>query len=206
MLLSVTVPDGLGPGDEMLVDHQGIAFPVVLPAGCFPGSIIEVRAPVFPVNSMYDAWTLPNEYGMACPVMVTPPPPNPYPCSTTFWLNSGYCMCKNVAKDAAALTPAADRAEETGRARAFVDLVSASLDLSKDGAFLHSCFSHELAAAIGWSGNDSLKLIGGANLVRSIGDWFFERAGRSRGSSHFHVDCFWSEEAPHDCNPACQRY
>lgn len=47
MLLTVTVPDGLGPGDSMLVAApDGQEFSLCVPDGCFGGSSIDVELPV----------------------------------------------------------------------------------------------------------------------------------------------------------------
>ena len=47
MLLTVTVPEGLGPGDSMLIAApDGQEFELCVPDGCFGGSSIDVELPV----------------------------------------------------------------------------------------------------------------------------------------------------------------
>ena len=47
MLLTVTVPEGLGPGDSMLVAApNGQEFELCVPDGCFGGAMIDVELPV----------------------------------------------------------------------------------------------------------------------------------------------------------------
>ena len=47
MLLTVTVPDGLGPGDSMLVAApDGQEFSLRVPDGCFGGASIDVELPI----------------------------------------------------------------------------------------------------------------------------------------------------------------
>ena len=47
MLLTVTVPDGLYPGDTMVVSApDGQQFDICVPDGCFAGATIDVDLPV----------------------------------------------------------------------------------------------------------------------------------------------------------------
>ena len=47
MLLTVTVPEGLGPGDSMLVAApNGQEFELCVPDGCFGGAMIDVELPI----------------------------------------------------------------------------------------------------------------------------------------------------------------
>ena len=47
MLLTVTVPEGLGPGDSMLVAApNGQEFELFVPDGCFGGAMIDVELPI----------------------------------------------------------------------------------------------------------------------------------------------------------------
>ena len=47
MLLTVTVPEGLGPGDSMLIAApNGQEFELCVPDGCFGGELIDVELPI----------------------------------------------------------------------------------------------------------------------------------------------------------------
>ncbi len=46
MLLQVTVPAGLQPGDPMSIEYEGQEFNITVPDGCFEGMAIEVDLPV----------------------------------------------------------------------------------------------------------------------------------------------------------------
>ena len=46
MLLQVTVPAGLQPGDPMSIEYEGQEFTITVPDGCFEGMAIEVDLPV----------------------------------------------------------------------------------------------------------------------------------------------------------------
>ena len=127
---------------------------------------------------MYDAWSWPNDYGLACPPSPTTPH---YPCSDPHWLNSSYCECRAPPAFVSNLSASAAL---TGNvyARKFLGLVRRSLPgfgsvSSPHGAFLHSCFSHVVAAYGGWGRLG----IGGVGFRDAVIRWFNEEPSGQRG-------------------------
>mmetsp|Transcript_7037 Transcript_7037/g.18505 ORF Transcript_7037/g.18505 Transcript_7037/m.18505 type:complete len:280 (-) Transcript_7037:555-1394(-) len=44
-LIEIAIPDGVGPGEEFLVDFNGTQFNIAVPDGCGPGDTIQVEVP-----------------------------------------------------------------------------------------------------------------------------------------------------------------
>jgi len=44
-IIEVAIPDGVGPGDEFLVEFDGTQFNIGVPDGCGPGMMIQVEVP-----------------------------------------------------------------------------------------------------------------------------------------------------------------
>lgn len=146
-----------------------------------------VAQPIFVVNSMYDAWTWSNDYGLPCPRGDNGT--HPWCATDAGWVTTN-CECH--AWDAAAVGSVSNKtaAALNSRAKAFSRAVSDAIDSTKDGAFLTSCMGHEREL------NNSVA-VEGVTAAHAIADWV---AGRGSGLT---VDCTWGAAAPYNCNPAC---
>ena len=166
-----------------------------------------VKSPIFVVNSVYDAWAL------ACIFTATPVAPgrtvnrgvliNGNCSQAPGWEK---CAAFGVLVPPSKCAPSQINAMNRWRSRV-LDLIqnTATYHAVGNGAFLHSCHGHCLAAAtLTWN---MIKIPGlfGTSIRTAVEKWWVDD---SHNTSHYYMPCEYSNASSGrpvmgNCNPAC---
>jgi len=138
-----------------------------------PFSMLHMKTPVFPLQSMYDSWQMGNEYFINVPQDSVCANNGPANCSSS--------QIKDVNKFGASL----------------IAMMQSGLGPNRSsGAFVHSCWTHCLAYTS--QGLDSQGLIQDVSMQQAVTAWYNSPTTQSK---NVHVDCTLS--GSHKCNPTC---